>query len=252
MPTSAPSVTVVSVANPPDIDLSFPPDGDAGPFVTVRFLLMDPGSAMLDLEVRAIVGGQTIFATPAPTSDRLKNVPAPDVWADYRFVWNAGADVQSSPASARLEFTLFRAGVPVGSRSTAAFSVNTTPKMAASTLAPPPAVPIDAVIEIMSGNNQTGIGGQWLPAPITVIVKDRTTGHALDSARIYCVTGGTAASDAERDPQQSMVTDGGLAAFVKRARPVRAFSPATAPPPRRSRRPSSPSRPGPASAGGDR
>lgn len=154
----------------------FAPTPNVGPIVPLVFLLSDPQSDPVDLDISFKVGTAPYQrATPAPGSIPITRVPAPSVKTDYRFLWNAGRDV--GPRR-RLTVTARIAPLKGGGSGKVAettFDVDTNPfdPLPANTTTPI----VARGIEIISGNNQNGIAGQFLPEPLKVLVRD--TGNQL-------------------------------------------------------------------------
>lgn len=175
-PISSPPTAPPGVSIPP----RFTPD--PGPRIPLRFAVSDPESQPVDItvEYKFGTGGWTV-ATPAPNSDGVTRVAAPYLSANYRFIWDAAADLGSPrQGSAVLRLTV-RRGTLVTVEETPVFAVNTAP------LEPPapftPKVPIVARMSVASGNNQTGVAGEFLQEVLRVLVAD-TNSRPVRGARV--------------------------------------------------------------------
>lgn len=204
---ATPTAGVVSVTGLTDLSL-FNPEDNAGPCVPVRFVIGDPGNARVAVRVQfSVSGGAFTPATAAPTSDLMDDVPAPSVYADYRFVWDAATDIgtTSNPVSAQLEFVPFSPTGPGPAALTRIFQVITTSMhVPASLPAPQPAAVL--ALDVTSGSNQKGISGQWLPDKLQVTLHD-AQGNLIPGVAVAFTSGGSLGFDIERDPAQPIVTD---------------------------------------------
>ncbi|HEV8310257.1 MAG TPA: hypothetical protein VGW35_21545, partial [Methylomirabilota bacterium] len=197
---------------PPELT-AFRPLDRTGPTVPVRFVVSDPGSARVDVRVEYSFGGGGFqAATPAATSDRMTDLPAPDVEADYRFIWNAGADLGVVQGAAQLRFTPLR-GAVAGQASTVGCALDTTapPRPPALPAAPPALGP---KLTINAGDNQVGISGRLLAAPLSVQVVDAASRPVSGVKVAWTVAAGTQA-DIEGDPFRSTLTNAGGLSFAR-------------------------------------
>ena len=220
-PSSAGPVAGVIVPPPAPAVTVFSPSDSIGPYVPVRFTVADPNNARVSVKIRFSVAGAAFRdATPAPTSDSVTDLPAPNVEADYRFIWNAKADVgaTASPVPAQLEFAPTSSSGPGAAIATSVFQVDTKPKHAPAALPRPVAAPVLS-FDIVSGSGQKGIGGQWLPQKVQVVLHDAQA-NKITGVAVRFTAGGAVAVDIERDPSQPFVTDwSGVAGVRVRVRP---------------------------------
>jgi RHS repeat-associated protein len=212
-PTPTPIPIPVPVAvGPPEL-MAFRPLDRTGPTVPVRFVVSDPASARVDVRVEySFAGGGFQSAAPAATSDRMTDLPAPDVEADYRFVWNAAADLGVVQGAAQLRFTPVRGGV-AGQPSTVGCTLDTKappdpPKLPA---APPALAPR---LTINAGDNQVGISGRLLADPLSVQVLDGANQPVPGVRVAWTVAAGTQA-EVEADPFRSTLTNAGGLSFAR-------------------------------------
>ena len=181
----------------PSVNVMAPPD-NIGPQVPVHFMVAAPDSQPVDVLIQYSAGGGFTTATAAATSDRLTNLPAPAVGADYRFVWDAQAD--SVPAGPVMLRVTASRGAIVGTPSTTQCAVDATP------YAPPinyddPLLFDIAGIDFAAGSpaQQTGLSGQLLPQSLCVTVYD-SSGAAVPGARVaFLPTQGADLFTLERD-----------------------------------------------------
>ena len=215
-PTPTPAPGKVQ-PQPPEIFV-FPPEDETGPMVPVRFVVSDPTNARIDVKVEySFGGGPFLQATAAPTSDRTTDIAAPDLEVDYRFVWNALADVGAVQGAAQIRMTPSRPGVQ-GQPSVAGCTLDTTAGSPPPPLpAPPP--PLAPTIVVNAGDNQIGISGRLLSDPLSVEVVDGAGQPVLGAAIAWSVGSGVQA-DVEPWAYRSMGVDWtGLAFAQIRFRP---------------------------------
>lgn len=155
---------------PPELRALFTKNTYRGQYVPLRFVVADSGSRRVDVVAEFDDGTGFRTATAAPGSDRLVGLAAPDGGLDYRFIWDAAADLGSTPNA-----------VPVVVRMRAfAGSTQSAPaEESCSVLVEPwPAVPTPAAvpsvsgttIAVHSGDQQTVAGGFLSADPLVVLV----------------------------------------------------------------------------------
>jgi RHS repeat-associated protein len=145
---------------------AFAPQGAVGNPVPIYFMVRDPDSMRVDVQVQRRDGGGWVDARPGATSDATTNLPAPHMGADYRFLW----DGTGAPAGqTTIRFTVYRGGIPGGS-STVSFDFDPNAYPAAKQYQPP--APIVPQLELVSRNPMNGLSGQLFPETLVVRVRD--------------------------------------------------------------------------------
>jgi YD repeat-containing protein len=159
-----------------------------GQNVPVRFVVGDRDGQPVRVLVEYRQGtGAWMPATPSLASDQMDLLPAPDVEADYRFIWNAGQDLANQTGSVELRFTALKGNVAGPARTTGPFSLDTTiPAPAASVFTPPPAR--TPTIDIVSTNPIEGVHGKLLPEVLRVRIVD-SSGQPVAGMRVSFTQG---------------------------------------------------------------
>jgi RHS repeat-associated protein len=213
----------------PEID-SIVAANNIGAHVPIRFVVIDPDSNRVDVDVRVAAAGSNFApAVAAPMSDTMTNLPAPPHWTQFRFVWNApGNNVTNGPA--QLLFLPRRGGVQIGPAVTETVNVNASVPPDAGVLAytaPPQLLPL-TVDKLGGTDRQTGFihaqlpptaRGHLLPRSLAVRVTD-TSGNPVQGARVsFEVLAGSPPIAFERSTQYWPTTDAiGTAGINVRAR----------------------------------
>lgn len=191
----------------------FAPEANVGPHVPVHFIVAQPDNLPVDIDVR--VNGQV--ATPAPISDRMTNLAAPSVGADYRFVWDAAADMGVNfRGSVQLELTAASGSIR-GPVKRVIAQVDAVPR-------PLPADPIAKVqifpftLSKTAGDQQAGITGELFQEALKIQVTEATGSGVFGVPIDFRIISGDI--ELEDDSEYSTVTNvHGIAAVRVRAKP---------------------------------
>lgn len=102
--------------------------------------MSDPDSQPVRMEVEYQRVGATTWQTaqPSSASDNMGLLPAPAIEADYRFMWNAAADLPNQSGSVTLRFRPFKGNVAGTPADTGAFRFDTRNTPVPAPYVPPP------------------------------------------------------------------------------------------------------------------
>jgi hypothetical protein len=186
----------------------FEPINDLGPLVPLVFLVSHPNDERVDIVPEYSRGGGPFQpATAATISDALQGLPASRHTLDYRFIWNAGADVGLGVTDmVTVRLTASDAAGASAAHVSRPFRIDTTPPAPLPATTPEAIMPVTLAAE--SGDAQKGMAGYWLRDPLKVRVRDRAqqplAGVRVAFSLVPSTPGLTA--DIEEDPFHSATT----------------------------------------------
>lgn len=187
-----------------------------GKQVPVWIILWDRDSEPVRVEVDCARDGTTLQWAPAyaaPTSDDFERVPAPDIDADYRFIWDAARHFPAQAGRAHLRFTLYKGPDRGGRIEVGPFDFDTRIVRPALALSPRPDV--TPTLTIISGNNQRGIAGRLLPERLVVRVTDPQNGRLAGVRISFSAAPNSVPFDFVRDPRVWTTTNAAGEAAIK-------------------------------------